>query len=65
MRAFCDLDLSTPLPELERIVAAGSRRGVLAIGSRDVTGSSVVRPESRTREALEVIGVLFELPKEN
>ena len=50
--AFCDLDLSTPLPELLRVVIAGSRPGVLAIGSRDLTGSSVVRPESRGREAL-------------
>lgn len=52
LRAFCDLDLSTPLAELHRIVVAGARPGVLAIGSRDLTGSSVVRPESRAREVL-------------
>lgn len=52
VRAFCDVDLSTPLEDLTRIVALGARPNVLAIGSRDLTGSTLVRPEGRIREAL-------------
>lgn len=52
LRAFCDVDLSTPLEDLLRIVVAGARPGVLAIGSRDLTGSRLVRPESPVREGL-------------
>ncbi|HUF32498.1 MAG TPA: glycosyltransferase [Acidimicrobiales bacterium] len=50
--AFCDLDLSTPLEQLERIIAAATRAPVLAVGSRDLSGSRVTRPEGRVREAL-------------
>lgn len=50
--AFCDLDLSTPLDQLERIIAAATRAPVLAVGSRDLAGSRLTRPEGRIREAL-------------
>lgn len=49
---FCDVDLSTPLPDLARIAHAATRGQVLAIGSRDVSGSRLVQPESRVRETL-------------
>ncbi len=49
---FCDLDLSTPLAHLERILDAAQRTGGLAIGSRDLPGSHLLRPESSTRELL-------------
>jgi len=52
IRAFCDLDLATPLEDLERIIARASRADLLAIASRDLSGSVVARPESRVREAL-------------
>ncbi len=50
--AFCDLDLSTPLDQLELVVRAAERAPVLAIGSRDLTGSTLLRRQSRLREAL-------------
>lgn len=50
--AFCDLDLSTPLDELDRVIDVARRAEVLAIGSRDLSGSTLVRRESRVREAL-------------
>jgi len=50
--AFCDLDLSTPLDELERVVHAAQRADVLAVGSRDLAASTLVRPEGPIREAL-------------
>jgi SAM-dependent methyltransferase len=49
---FCDADLSTPLDQLERIRRAATRAEVLAIGSRDLATSRLVRPEGRLREAL-------------
>jgi dolichyl-phosphate beta-glucosyltransferase len=49
---FCDVDLSTPLDQLELLVEAASMSPVLAIGSRDVAGSDLVKPQSRLREAL-------------
>jgi hypothetical protein len=52
LRGFCDLDLSTPLEDLLRIAAQAARPGVLAIGSRDLTGSSLARPEGPVREGL-------------
>jgi dolichyl-phosphate beta-glucosyltransferase len=52
LRAFCDLDLATPLPDLERVIECGARPGVLAIGSRDLAASRVVQAESRIRELL-------------
>ena len=50
--AFCDLDLATPLSELARIVDAADRTEVLAIGSRDVAGSRLLRHEGHVRELL-------------
>lgn len=49
---FCDLDLSTPLTDLEGILQTARRTRVLAIGSRDLAGSRLVRPESALRELL-------------
>ncbi len=49
---FCDLDLSTPLPHLERILETARRVGGLAIGSRDLPGPRLLRPESHAREFL-------------
>ena len=50
--AFCDIDLSTPLDQLDLVVAAAERADVLAIASRDLSTSRLVRPEGRVREAL-------------
>jgi dolichyl-phosphate beta-glucosyltransferase len=50
--AFCDLDLSTPLDQLERVMRAATRAAVLAIGSRDLAASVLLRPEGPIREAL-------------
>ncbi len=49
---FCDLDLSTPLDDLERVYRAATRAEVLATGSRDLATSTLVRRETRTREFL-------------
>ena len=49
---FCDLDLSTPLDHLERVMHAAQRAPVLAIGSRDLATSRLLRAESPVREAL-------------
>ncbi|HVF33544.1 MAG TPA: methyltransferase domain-containing protein [Acidimicrobiales bacterium] len=50
--AFCDLDLSTPLADLDEVIEAARRADVLAIGSRDLTASTLARRESRARETL-------------
>lgn len=50
--AFCDLDLSTPLDELDRVVRHAARTGGLAIASRDLAGSQLDRPEGAGRELL-------------
>ena len=49
---FCDVDLSTPLEHLERVVHAAQRAPVLAIGSRDLATSRLLRAEGRVRETL-------------
>jgi dolichyl-phosphate beta-glucosyltransferase len=49
---FCDLDLATPLDQLQRVIEAAGRAPVLAIGSRDLAASRLLRPESPVREAL-------------
>ena len=49
---FCDVDLSTPLAQLEDMLGAARRGRVLAIGSRDVAASRLVRPQGRVRETL-------------
>lgn len=50
--AFCDLDLSTPLDQLERIVDTATAAPILAIGSRDLHASTLLERESRVRETL-------------
>ncbi len=50
--AFCDVDLSTPLAELDLVLRAAAAGGVLAIGSRDVGASRLVLPQGRVRESL-------------
>lgn len=49
---FCDIDLSTPLDDLERIADAAVRARALAIGSRDLTTSTLVQAEGPVRELL-------------
>jgi dolichyl-phosphate beta-glucosyltransferase len=49
---FCDLDLATPLEDVERITAASLKADALAIGSRDLTTSTLVKAEGRLRETL-------------
>lgn len=49
---FCDIDLSTPLDQFQRVLDVARRAPVLAIGSRDVAGSELVRPEAQPRELL-------------
>ena len=50
--AFCDVDLATPLDQLERVVRAAAMSQVLAIGSRDTVASHLIKPEGRVRELL-------------
>jgi dolichyl-phosphate beta-glucosyltransferase len=49
---FCDVDLSTPLEQLEIVINQALSNNVLALASRDFAGAVVVTPESRLREAL-------------
>ena len=49
---FCDVDLSTPLDQLDRLFAAARRAPVLVVGSRDLAGSVLTRSEGPVREAL-------------
>ncbi len=49
---FCDVDLSTPLDHLELVLRAAVMSPVLAIGSRDVVASRLVRPQGPVREFL-------------
>ena len=51
-RGFCDLDLSTPLDQFELVRHAALRAPVLAIGSRDLPGSRLIKAESALREWL-------------
>lgn len=51
-RGFCDLDLSTPLDQFEAILRAARRVPALAIGSRDLAASRVLRAESPVRAVL-------------
>ena len=51
-RGFCDIDLSTPLDQLELILGAATRAKVLAVGSRDLATSRLLRPQGRVREML-------------
>ncbi len=49
---FCDIDLATPLTSFTEIALTAERAPVLAIGSRDLVGSKVLRHESSVREFL-------------
>jgi dolichyl-phosphate beta-glucosyltransferase len=49
---FCDLDLATPLEDVERIATAAVRADALAIGSRDLTTSTLVKGEGPVRATL-------------
>ena len=49
---FCDIDLSTPLVQLEDMLDAAAVGRVLAIGSRDVAASRLLRPQGPVRERL-------------
>ena len=49
---FCDVDLSTPLTELGRMVRSASTAPVLVIASRGMAESRVVVPESSGRQFL-------------
>lgn len=49
---FCDIDLSTPLDQLEAILLTAQMGPVLAIGSRDTVASKLVRPQGAFREFL-------------
>ncbi len=49
---FCDFDLSTPLDELVRIIAAAERIPILAIGSRGAVSANITRHQHRRREFL-------------
>jgi len=50
--AFCDVDLATPLADVDRLVSAAREGRVLAVGSRDVPDATLLRHESHGREAL-------------
>jgi dolichyl-phosphate beta-glucosyltransferase len=52
VRAFCDVDLSTPLEDLGRLIDICARDGGLVIGSRGLPTSNVTRHESFLREQL-------------
>ncbi len=50
LAAFCDVDLATPLEELDAIIEAAASRPCLAIGSRAVDGAVIEQHEVRRRE---------------
>jgi dolichyl-phosphate beta-glucosyltransferase len=50
--AFCDVDLATPIADVVRLVEEAARIDGMAIGSRDMEASQIVRHESAVREAL-------------
>jgi dolichyl-phosphate beta-glucosyltransferase len=47
---FCDADLATPIEEIERLLAKLDSGFDLAIGSRDVAGSELLKRQSALRE---------------
>lgn len=49
---FTDVDLSTSTEQLDAVYDAALMGPVLAIGSRDLPGSRLVRPQRRSREVL-------------
>jgi dolichyl-phosphate beta-glucosyltransferase len=50
MAAFCDVDLATPLSEVQRLVADAASGQWLTIGSRAVGDAHLARREERRRE---------------
>jgi glycosyltransferase involved in cell wall biosynthesis len=50
LAAFCDIDLSTPLDQLNRIIAEAAAGNCLAIGSRAAPGARIAQHEERRRE---------------
>jgi dolichyl-phosphate beta-glucosyltransferase len=48
--AFCDVDLATPLGELERVILEAVDGGCLAIASRAADGATIDNHEERRRE---------------
>ena len=52
LAGFCDLDLSTSLPDLETLIEVARDHPVLAIGSRISRGRNCLRPEGHVRELL-------------
>jgi dolichyl-phosphate beta-glucosyltransferase len=48
--AFCDVDLATPLSELDRIVREAGAGSCLAVGSRATEGAALEQRETRRRE---------------
>jgi len=50
--AFCDADLATPLADLERVIAAASEIGGLAVASRALADSTLTHPEHASRQLL-------------
>ena len=49
---FCDLDLSTSLPDFSRLIHRANARRALVIASRHVGASRVTRDQSQTRQVL-------------
>lgn len=49
---FCDVDLATPLDQVERVLRAAMRAEVLAVGSRDLATSTLLQSEGAVREVL-------------
>ena len=47
---FCDADLATPIEEIEKLIASITPTNQVAIGSRDVVGSELVKRQSLLRE---------------
>ena len=47
---FCDADLATPIEEVEKLTAALDAGADIAIGSRDVKGSELMKRQSLVRE---------------
>jgi len=52
LAGFCDIDLATPLDELERLCLAATTGPVLVAASRDVVSTELVGRESDLRELL-------------
>ena len=50
MAAFCDVDLATPLAELDRIIDVATSDSCLAIGSRAAPDATIRQHETRRRE---------------